>query len=162
MGQNIKGYNILLVGNNPKELAGYYLNLLKFERIKFLADVCFDLKESINRVFRNRPNYILLDDRYPVKQLRKFINRIRRNNQTQDIPVGILKTSNRSDILIHDIQDYFLKDNFSAERLFYSLSNSRKFRRAQIILYKTYKKNKKRYHDFSARIRDFANRILPF
>ena len=151
-----KGYNVLIVGNNPKEMAGFYINLINFEKINFFTDVSFDLTESISVALKNRPNYILLDDCYPAKQLKKFINRIRNNNKTQDIPVGILKSSNKTHILVSGIQDFFLKDNFSAERLFYAIGNSRKIRRAQIILYKTYKRSRRHYQNLLYRLKQFT------
>jgi CheY-like chemotaxis protein len=154
-----KGYNVLIVGNNPKELANFYINLINFDRINFLTDVSFDLNESMSVALKNKPNYILLDDCYPAKQLKRFINRIRNNNKTQDIPVGILKSSNKSQILVNGIQDFFLKENFSAERLFYAITNSRKIRRAQIILYKTYKRSRRKYQDISEKFKQFMDTI---
>ena len=154
-----KGYNVLIVGNNPKELANFYINLINFERIHFFTDVSFDLKESMSVALKNKPNYILLDDCYPAIQLKKFIRRIRNNNKTHDIPVGILKSSNKSQILVNGIQDFFLKENFSAERLFYAISNSRKIRRAQIILYKTVKRSRRQYQNLSEKIRAFVDSI---
>jgi DNA-binding response OmpR family regulator len=156
---NDKGYNVLIVGNNPKELAGFYINLISFEKMNFFTDVSFDLTESLAVALKNRPNYILLDDCYPAKQLKKFISRIRNNNRTQHIPVGILKTSNKSQILVNGIQDFFLKDSFSAERLFYAIRNSRKIRRAQIILYKTYKRSRRHYQNLSDKLRDLIDSI---
>ncbi len=154
-----KGYNVLIVGNNPKELANFYINLINFDRINFFTDVSFDLKESMSVALKNKPNYILLDDCYPTKQLKRFISRIRNNNKTQDIPVGILKSSNKSQILVNGIQDFFLKENFSAERLFYAITNSRKIRRAQIILYKTYKRSRRKYQDISEKFKQFMDTI---
>ncbi|MBS0001252.1 MAG: hypothetical protein KFF73_19865 [Cyclobacteriaceae bacterium] len=155
-----KGYNVLIVGNNPKEMANFYINLVNFERINFFTDVSFDLKESMTVALRNRPNYILLDDCYPAKQLKKFVNRIRNNDKTQDIPVGILKSSNKSQVLVNGIQDFFLKENFTAERLFYAITNSRKIRRAQIILYKTYKRSRKNYQNISDKVKGFIDSFL--
>jgi DNA-binding response OmpR family regulator len=152
-----KGYSVLIVGNNPKEMADFYINLINFERTNFLADVSFDLNESMSVAIKNRPNYILLDDCYPVKQLKKFVSRIRNNTKTQDIPVGILKSCNKKQILVNGIQDFFLKDNFTAERLFYAITNSRKIRRAQIILYKTYKRSRKQYQNISDKLNDFID-----
>jgi len=154
-----KGYNVLIVGNNPKELANFYINLINFDRTNFFTDVSFDLKESMSVALRTRPNYILLDDCYPAKQIRKFISRIRNNNKTQDIPVGILKSSNKSQVLVSGIQDFFLKENFSAERLFYAISNSRKIRRAQIILYKTYKRSRRQYKNITEKVREFLDSV---
>ena len=154
-----KGYNVLIVGNNPKELASFYINLINFDKTNFFTEVSFDLKESFTFALKNRPNYILLDDCYPAKQLKKFISHIRQNNKTHDIPVGILKSSNKSQILVNGIQDFFLKDNFSAERLFYAIKNSRKIRRAQIILYKTYKRSRKHYQRISDNLKKIIESI---
>lgn len=154
-----KGYSVLIVGNNPKELANFYINLINFDRINFFTDVSFDLKESISVALKNKPNYILLDDCYPAKQLKKFINRIRNNNKTQHIPVGLLKSSNKSQILVNGIQDFFLKDSFSGERLFYAITNSRKIRRAQIILYKTYKRSRRQYQNISEKFKKFIDSV---
>lgn len=159
MSETTKGYNVLIVGNNPKELANFYINLINFDRINFFTDVSFDLKESISMALRNKPNYILLDDCYPAKKIRKFISRIRNNNKTHDIPVGILKSSNKSQVLVNGIQDFFLKESFSAERLFYAIPNSRKIRRAQIILYKTYKRSRRHYQNISEKIREFLDSV---
>ncbi len=155
----IRGYNILLVGNNPKELADFYLNLVNFNKTEFFTDVSFDLKESVTLAFRKRPHYILLDDCYPAKSIRKFIKKIRNNSRTQDIPVAILKSSNKSQIIVNDIQDFFLKESFNAERLFHSIRNSRKFRKAQVILYKTYKRSKSQYRQFTDRFRELVDSI---
>jgi CheY-like chemotaxis protein len=159
MTRSDKGYNVLIVGNNPKELANFYINLINFEKINFFTDVSFDLSESVTVALKNKPNYILLDDCYPTKHLKRFINRIRNNNKTQDIPVAILKSSNKSQVLVNGIQDFFLKDSFSAERLFYAIGNSRKIRRAQIILYKTYKRSRRQYQNLSDKIRQFIDSI---
>ena len=155
MTESTKGYNVLIVGNNPKEIANFCINLINFDKINFFTDVSFDLKESLSVALKNRPNYILLDDCFPAKQLKKFISRIRQNNKTQDIPVGLLKSSNKTQILVNGIQDFFLKDNFSAERLFYAISNSRKIRRAQIILYKAYKRSRRHYQNISDNVKKF-------
>ena len=120
-------------------------NLTKYGKINFIAEVGFDLMDSLSKVFKNRPSYILLDDCYPVVQIKRFIRRIRRNSKTEDIPIAILKSSNRNHLRVEGIQDFFLKDNFSAERLFYAIKNSRKIRRTQVILYKSYKRSRRHY-----------------
>ena len=127
-------YSVFLIGNNPQEISLMKTHLTKFNKIDFIAEVGFDLRRSISRVFKTKPSYILLDDCYPVKQIRKFIKRIRQNNKTQNIPIAILKSSNKHHVRVDDIQDFFLKDSFSADRLFYAIRNSRKIRRTLIAL----------------------------
>jgi CheY-like chemotaxis protein len=141
-------YNVFLIGNNPQEISLMETNLTKFNKINFIAEVGFDLGKSLHRVFKANPSYILLDDCYPVQQLKKFIKRIRQNNKTQNIPIAILKSSNKHHIRVEGIQDFFLKDNFSADRLFYAIKNSRKIRRTQIVLYNLNKRSRRKYQSF--------------
>jgi len=141
-------YSVFLIGNNPQEISLMKTNLTKFNKIDFIAEVGFDLRRSIGRVFKANPSYILLDDCYPVKQIKKFIRRIRQNNKTQNIPIAILKSSNKHHVRVDDIQDFFLKDNFSADRLFHAIRNSRKIRRTQIVLYRLNKKHRRQYQSF--------------
>lgn len=153
--ENSDRYNVFLIGNNPQEISTMESNLSKYHRMDFIADVGFDLRDSISKVFKQKPNYILLDDCYPVVQIRRFIQRIRNNRQTEEIPIALLKSSNRH-VRIDGIQDFFLKDNFSAERLFYAVRNSRKIRRTQIVLYKSYKKSRRHYQS----LKDYLKKYI--
>ena len=111
--ENSDRYNVFLIGNNPHEISTMESNLSKFHKMDFIADVGFDLRDSLSMVLKKKPNYILLDDCYPVVQVRRFIQRIRNNRQTEEIPIALLKSSNRH-VRIDGIQDFFLKDNFFA------------------------------------------------
>jgi CheY-like chemotaxis protein len=153
------GYNVMLVGNNPQELSGLEHNLSVYHKTRFMAEVSFDLKDSIARIFKSKPNYILLDDCYPVIQLKKFIRRLRNNQDTFDIPVALLKSSNKSHILVDGVQDFILKENFSAERLLYAIRNSRRIRRTQIILYKTFKKSRKHFQFIKSTVQQEAKKL---
>lgn len=142
-------YNVFLIGNNPQEISCMEHNISKFHKMDIIAEVGFDLRDSLHKVLRLEPSYILLDDCYPVAQIKKFIRRIRNNTKTKNIPIALLKSSNRS-VRVDGIQDFLLKENFSAERLFYAIRNSRKIRRTQILLYKSYKKSRHHYRSFKA------------
>jgi len=142
-------YNVFLIGNNPQEISSMENNLSKYHKMDFIADVDFDLRNSLSKVFKHKPSYILLDDCYPVVQIKRFIHRIRNNRKTEGIPIALLKSSNQY-IRVDGIQDFFLKDNFSADRLFYAIRNSRKTRRTQIALYKSYKKSRRHYQSLKA------------
>jgi CheY-like chemotaxis protein len=146
--------NVFLIGNNPQEMSLMQRSLARFNKMIFNAEVGFDLRDSISKILKIRPSYILLDDCYPVIQLKKFITRIRQNNKTHNIPIALLKSSNRNHVRIDGIQDFFLKDNFSAERLFFAIRNSRKIRRTQIVLYKSYKKSRRHYQSFKRFLKD--------
>jgi len=145
-------YNVFLIGNNPQEMSSMENDLSKYHKMDFIADVGFDLRDSLSEVFKHRPSYILLDDCYPVIQIKKFIRRIRNNRKTEGIPIALLKSSNKY-VRVDGIQDFFLKDNFSAERLFYAIRNSRKIRRTQIVLYKSYKKSQRHYQSLKANLK---------
>ena len=139
-------FNVMLIGNNPKELSDYSASLINEKKIRFVTDVSFDLTKSIQKIVQNKPGYILVDDLLGIQALKKFISELRSKSKTEEIPIALLKSSNKRLLLISGIQDYLLKDNFSAERLYYSIMNSRKIRRTQIFLYKTYKKSIKHYN----------------
>lgn len=145
-------FNVFLIGNNPQEMSSMENNISKYHKMDFIADVGFDLRDSLSEVFKHRPSYILLDDCYPVVQIKKFIRRIRNNPKTEGIPIALLKSSNQY-VRVDGIQDFFLKDNFSAERLFYAIRNSRKIRRTQIVLYKSYKKSRRHFQSFKANLK---------
>ena len=151
--ENSDRYNIFLIGNNPQEISTMESNLSKYHRMDFIADVGFDLRDSLSKVFKQKPNYILLDDCYPLIQVRRFIQRIRNNRQTEEIPIALLKSSNRH-VRIDGIQDFFLKDNFSADRLFHGIKNSRKIRRTQIVLYRLNKKRRRQYQNLKYSIKN--------
>jgi CheY-like chemotaxis protein len=153
--ENSNRYNVFLIGNNPQEISSMENNLSRYHKMNFIAEVGFDLRDSLTKVFKQKPSYILLDDCYPVIQVRRFIRRIRNNHETEEIPIALLKSSNRY-VRIDGIQDFFLKDNFSAERLFYAIRNSRKIRRTQIVLYKSYKKSRRHYQS----IRDYFKKFI--
>ena len=114
----------------------------------------------MKEITRTRPNYIFLDDGYPSRQLQKFINRLRRQAVTKDIPVAILKSSNRSQLLINGIQDFLLKENFSAEKVFSAIVNSRKIKRTQRLLFKSFIRTRNRYYSISMRSHRFVQQLV--
>lgn len=147
-------FSVLLIGNNPQEISSMENNLSRYRKIDFVAYVGFDLRDSISKVLKQKPSYILLDDCYPVVQIKKFIRKIRSNRKTEDIPIALLKSSNQY-VRVEGIQDFFLKDNFSADRLFYAIRNSRKIRRTQILLYKSYKRSKRHYQSLKTYLKKY-------
>ena len=134
--------NVILIGNNPSELSGYLSKLSNFQGVRFITSFRFNLMKSLMEIRKWKPHYIVIDDYFPTRQIRKFVKRIRRNVETQEIPVAILKSNNRH-LPVTGVQDFLLKENFSAERLFNAIRNSRNIRKAQIILYKTCKRSRK-------------------
>ena len=134
--------NVILIGNNPSELSGYLSKLSNFQGVRFITSFRFNLMKSLMEIRKWKPHYIVIDDYFPTRQIRKFVKHIRQNVETQEIPVAILKSNNRH-LPVTGVQDFLLKENFSAERLFNAIRNSRNIRKAQIILYKTCKRSRK-------------------
>lgn len=152
--KSIDRQSVFLVGNNPQEISSMKKDLSKFHKMDFIADVGFDLRDSLSKILELKPSYILLDDCYPVVQVKKFIRRIRNNRKTEEIPIALLKSSNKY-VRVEGVQDFFLKDNFSAERLFYAIRNSKKIRRTQIVFYKSYKKSRRHYQSLMAYLKKY-------
>jgi CheY-like chemotaxis protein len=138
------GVKVMVFGNNPAEMSTFLTPLNRFEGAKFVTDFYFNLKYKYLRIQSLIPEYILIDDCYPRDQIKRFIKKIRRNVRTQEIPIAILKTRNIP-LPFTGVQDYLLKDSFSPERLLYAIRNSRNIRKAQVILYKTYKRSRRQY-----------------
>jgi hypothetical protein len=136
--------NVMMFGNNPAEMSVFLTSLSDFAEAKFITNFYFNLRYRSLRINEAMPEYIVIDDCYPVDQISKFIRKVRRNFKTHSIPVAILKTKN-TPILINDVQDYLLKESLTPERLLHAVRNSRNIRMTQIILYKTYKRSKKHY-----------------
>ncbi len=144
LSENGDNLNVMVIGNNPAEVSGYLSRLTNFQGVKFITNCCFNLRKSFLEIRNWRPHYIMIDDYFPKEQIRKFIRRIRRNANTQEIPVAILKSNNQQ-MLITGVQDFLLKESFTPETLLHAIRNSRNIRKAQVILYKTYKRSKKHF-----------------
>jgi PleD family two-component response regulator len=133
--------NVLLIGNNPLEMTQIYDYLRNLKKKKVIADFCFDLKDSIKRVLNVKPNYILLDDTLSKKYIREFVDKVRKNKKTQDIPIALLKSSNKYQIVSSGIHDFLLKEHLTSDRLWKSIINAIRLKRTQrIINYTVYKK----------------------
>lgn len=153
----IERYNIHLVGNNPGELSTLNSRLSHYTKANLTADVSFDLHDGIKQIIKTRPNYILLDDCYPINQLQKFLNRMRRNSVTRDIPVALLKTSNKSQLLLNGVQDFLLKDDFTGDKVFSAIINSKKIKRTQRLLYRSFIRTRNRYYSIFQKLKQFPH-----
>jgi CheY-like chemotaxis protein len=141
-------YNVLLVGNNPMTLGSVYRKLMSLNDKKLIIDFCFDCKKSIMRTLRFRPNIIFLDDNINKKLIRKFIDRINRNNRTKHIPITLLKSSNYNEVVTSGVQDYLLKENITSERLYHTIRNAGRFKRTARILKIAGRRRKRQLKDW--------------
>ncbi|MGK7396395.1 MAG: hypothetical protein ACNS62_17590 [Candidatus Cyclobacteriaceae bacterium M3_2C_046] len=139
--------NVLLVGNNPIVLGNIYNYLKNFKGKKFIIDICFDCRESLMKTMKFKPNVILLDDTLNKNYLQKYIDKLNRHKKTAHIPITLLKSSNR-EVITTGIQEYLLKENLSAERLYQTIMNSIRFKKT-IRLFKIARRRKLRQiHQF--------------
>jgi PleD family two-component response regulator len=134
--------NVLLVGNNPIELSKVFDNIRSAPGSRILTEIAFDIKTIFERLVRFRPNYILIDDNIGKAELKNAIKMLGKDRKTKDIPIAILKNSNYEEVFSVGVMDYILKENINGQSLYTALTNSLKFRRTQLYLYKALKKRK--------------------
>jgi CheY-like chemotaxis protein len=108
---------VLIVGNNPIEMTSIYNILVGFRLKSYLTDVCFDLKDSFERISKSRPEVLLVDDNLGSKDIQKMVLILKNNLKTRNIKVIVLKSSNRSFQVIDNVDDYILKDSINAKTL---------------------------------------------
>lgn len=108
---------VLIVGNNPIEMTSIYNILVGFRSKSYLTDVCFDLKDSFERISKARPEVLLVDDNLGSSDIQKMVMVLKSNMKTRDIKVILLKSSNRSFQVIDNVDDYILKDSINAKTL---------------------------------------------
>jgi CheY-like chemotaxis protein len=145
-----ESYNVLLIGNNPMTLDNIYGKLMNLKDKKMIIDFCFDCRKSIIRALRFRPHIIFLDDNINKKLIRKFIDRINRNQKTKDIPITLLKSSNYNEVVTSGVQDYLLKESITSERLYHTMQNAGRFKKTARILKIASRRRKRQLKDWFA------------
>ncbi|NMM47005.1 hypothetical protein [Marinigracilibium pacificum] len=135
--------SVLFVGNNPGYLSSLIQFLRKMRTITFNFDTAFDLKESLQKALTSKPKCIVIDDENLDKmEIEQMLEDLRKNKDTEDIAVTLIKHDNYKEFYSLNIQDYLLENNISSESLFRSIINAIKFKRTQRYLYRTYKTSK--------------------
>lgn len=141
--QVYENLNVLLVGNNPIELSKVFDSIRDVPGKNILTEIAFDIKTIVERLVTFRPNYILIDDNIGKLELKNAVKMLGKDKKTKNIPIAILKNSNYEEVFSVGVMDYILKENMNGLSLFIALSNSLKFRRTQLYLYKALKKRKR-------------------
>ena len=108
---------VLIVGNNPIEMTSIFNTLVNLRSRSYVIDVCFDIKDCFNRISESRPEVILVDDNLGPEDIRKMMRVLRQNAKTRNIKVIVLKSSNWSNKVIDNVDDYLLKDSIDADML---------------------------------------------
>ena len=106
---------VLIIGNNPIEMTFFFNVLTEIRSKNYLADVCFDVKDSFERINKNRPGVLLVDDNLPLDDIQKMVRVLRQNSKTKDIKIIVLKSSNWNYTVIDNVDDYILKDTINAD-----------------------------------------------
>ncbi len=108
---------VLIIGNNPIEMTSVY-NFLIGNRLKnYLADVCFDIKDSLNKITKAKPDVIFIDDNLVDDDINKLVRVLNQNSKTKHIKIIVLKSSNWNYQVIDNVDDYILKDTINEEKL---------------------------------------------
>ena len=144
--------NILIIGNNPVELSSIYENLRKFDGVKFITEFAFNLSDAKDKAAKSKPSYILVDDNLRKKDIRAFTKSMRDDQETRDIPIALLKSSNYGAWLTSGFQDFLMKESFSADKFYKSILNLFRWRKTQLYLLKTYRKSQKKVVDLSKKL----------
>lgn len=143
--------NVYLIGNNPIELGAVYDKLKAIKSKKYRAEIGFELRGIYRKIAKFNPACILIDDNMEKLRLRKLIKRLANHNDTRDIPITVLKTSNYREGFIEEAQEYVLKESLTSERLSKTIASSIRLKAMQTYLSKTYRKRKSQFLGFLER-----------
>lgn len=147
--------NVLLVGNNPIELSKVFDSVKNIPGKRILTEIAFDIKTIVERLVNFRPNYILIDDNIGKLELKNAVKMLGRDKKTKNIPIAILKNSNYEEVFSVGVMDYILKEHVNGNSLYNTITNSLKFRRTQLYLYKAFKRRSRELKQLTRR----ANQI---
>ena len=134
--------NVLMIGNNPLELAKVFAYLKNLPERKVVTEFAFDLKSGLQRLSRFSPNFIILDDNLGRRELSHAIGSLSHSRKTKNIPVTVLKNSNYREAFGGVAMNYLLKENLSEKSLYAAFRSSLISARAQLYLKKVYRKRK--------------------
>ena len=108
---------VLIIGNNPIEMTSIYNTLIEIRSKNYLADVCFDIKDSFDIIAKSKPEVIFIDDNLILYDLKKLLRILKQNARTKHVKIIALKSSNWNYHIIDDVDDYILKDAINANIL---------------------------------------------
>lgn len=108
---------VLIIGNNPIEMTSIYNILMGIRSNSYLTDVCFDVKDSFNRITKTKPEVIFIDDNLILDDIKKMVRVLKQNTKTKQIKIITLKSSNWGYNIIDDVDDYIMKDAIDKDKL---------------------------------------------
>lgn len=124
--------SILIIGNNPIEMTSLFEILNSNKKYNYLAEVCFDVRDSFSLINRSKPDVILLDDNLNAEDTSHFMKVLRSNSRTKHIKVILLKSSNWNFNIFDHMDDYVLKETIGSELLDRLIDRTLKQRHFQI------------------------------
>ena len=109
---------VLLVGNNPLELAHCSQLLVNFKKRKFKIDTAFSPEECFKKTAKIKPSAIILDDSVGFMNLMEITEKLYKDSRYHHIPVIVLKNSNYYHAGIsNNAVEFLLKENLESEGL---------------------------------------------
>jgi CheY-like chemotaxis protein len=105
---------VLIIGNNPIEITSVFDVLMSIRTKSYFADVCFDVRDSFNRIAKSKPELVLIDDNLMIDDVRKLVRVLKQNSKTKDIKIIVLKSNNWNYAVIDHVDDYIIKDTIDA------------------------------------------------
>lgn len=108
----LKPVRVLLVGNNPLELAQCSEQLVNFKKRKFDIDIAFSNEECYKETARNFPSAIIIDDSVGFMNLMEITNKLHKESRFHNIPLIVIKNSNYYHAgIMGNVIEFILKDN---------------------------------------------------
>jgi hypothetical protein len=138
----VEEINVLMIGNNPLELAKVFNYLKNLPGKKVITEIAFDLRSGLQRLSKFSPNFIILDDNLGRRELTHAVGSLSHFRKTKDIPIAVLKNSNYHEAFGGIAMNYILKENLSEQSLYAAFTSSLISARAQLYLKEVYKKRK--------------------
>ncbi len=138
---NIEPINVFLIGNNPIELSNIYEKLKEIRSKTYQTEIGFELRGLFKKIMKFNPACILIDDNVERSYMKKLTLKLASNKHTKDIPITILKNSNR-DSYITNAEEFLLKDSVTGELLSRSIVNSIRLKKMRTRIALMYRKKK--------------------
>ncbi len=109
LGYKKESVNVLIVGNNPIDMAEIYSELSEIKGKNYIVDVCFDVRDCFARIVKTHPEVVLIDDNMDYISTKKLIDQVKSSAKTKHIPLVFLKSSNWNFSVMDKVDDYILK-----------------------------------------------------
>ena len=138
----IEDMHVLMIGNNPLELAAVFGYLKNIPGKRVITEIAFDLKSGIQRLSKFTPNFIIIDDNLGRKELTRAVGSFSHFRKTKHTPVTVLKNSNYQEAFGGTAMNYILKRDLSEETLHAAFRSSLVSAKAQFYLKEVYRKRK--------------------